>query len=242
VNPFFSYFGGKHALAKRYPKPLHRTIVEPFAGSAGYSTRHWPAQVVLIEKSPRIAAIWRYLIAATPREILALPDVAEGQRVEELTVCDEARWLIGLNIQFALGRPPSCSSTLGHDWGRARRARIAAQLARIRHWTVIEGDYSQAPDIEATWFIDPPYEPYLVEGGRLLRLNQYDTECNAKQINFTKLGAWCRSRRGQVMVCEGPGARWLPFRPFLEISGAHRESTEVIWTNDAEAQATEATA
>lgn len=198
--------------------------------------------MVLVEKSPRIAAIWRYLIGATPREILALPDVAEGQSTDELPICQAARDLIGHNIHAAVGRPPKFASTWGHDWGRARRARIAAQLARIKHWTVIEGDYSQAPDIEATWFIDPPYEPYLVDGGRVLRLNQYDTECNAKQIDFAALGAWCRSRRGQVMVCEGPGARWLPFKPFREINGAHRESTEVIWTNDAEAQATEARA
>ena len=47
------------------------------------------------------------------------------------------------------------------------------------------------------------------------------------------LSEWCRSRRGQVMVCENEGARWLPFRPFRSIqSTSNGVSREVIWTND----------
>ena len=34
---FFSFFGSKVALAKNYPQPKYDAIVEPFAGSAGYS-------------------------------------------------------------------------------------------------------------------------------------------------------------------------------------------------------------
>lgn len=39
LKPFWRYYGGKYRAAPRYPVPLHRTIVEPFAGAAGYSLR-----------------------------------------------------------------------------------------------------------------------------------------------------------------------------------------------------------
>lgn len=99
------------------------------------------------------------------------------------------------------------------------------QVGKIRHWRIIEGSYESAPDVEATWFIDPPYE---VAG------NQYP--CSAADIDFAALGAWCRARRGQVMVCENDGAQWLPFKPFRRIQGVRdagaSSSTEAIWTND----------
>jgi hypothetical protein len=47
-----------------------------------------------------------------------------------------------------------------HNWGgwNARsRERIASQVERIRHWQIVQGDYAKAPDVDATWFIDPPY-------------------------------------------------------------------------------------
>lgn len=40
LKPFFTYFGGKYRIAPRYPKPQYNTIIEPFAGSAGYSLRY----------------------------------------------------------------------------------------------------------------------------------------------------------------------------------------------------------
>jgi hypothetical protein len=33
------------------------------------------------------------------------------------------------------------------------------------------------------------------------------------RLNYSELAAWCRSRPGQVIVCEEEGADWLPFRP-----------------------------
>jgi hypothetical protein len=36
--------------------------VEPFAGAAGYSLRHYLHDVVLVERDPRIAGVWRYLL------------------------------------------------------------------------------------------------------------------------------------------------------------------------------------
>ena len=84
------------------------------------------------------------------------------------------------------------------------RDRVASQVDAIKHWRVIEGDYTEAPDAEATWFIDPPYNN---KAG-----SHYPWGCD--KIDYNALGQWCHQRRGQVIACENEGATWLPFRPF----------------------------
>jgi hypothetical protein len=238
LNRFFGYFGAKHVLAPHYPAPLHGTIIEPFAGSAGYATRYHWHRVILMEKDPDVAGIWRWLIGASARDVLDLPLLTPGQSIDELEVCREARALIGLWLgsgdAAARGRRRRSSWSernlaegVEDSWCRSIRARLAMQVDKIRHWQIIEGDYSQAPDVEATWFIDPPY---ALAGKR----KRY--RCSAADIDFAALGQWCRSRRGQVIACESAGATWLPFSPFREIQGVRdagaSSSTEAIWTND----------
>ncbi|MFL6862652.1 MAG: hypothetical protein ACJ8DZ_06610, partial [Allosphingosinicella sp.] len=60
---------------KLYPAPRYNTIIEPFAGSAGYSLRYHERTVILYEIDPVVVAVWKYLIGVTPREILAIPDL-----------------------------------------------------------------------------------------------------------------------------------------------------------------------
>jgi hypothetical protein len=234
LNGFFLYFGSKSQLAHRYPAPLHETIIEPFAGSAAYSVRHHHKRVILVEKDPVVAALWRYLIAVSPRELLALPELEQGQRVEDLDCCQEARWLIGRWIDYgakapASKRTPWAAENVHGSWGRTVRARLAGQVEKIRHWRIIEGDYRDAPEMRATWFVDPPYQ----RGGRQYVVSSAD-------LDFTQLGAWCRERQGQVIVCEETGADWLPFHHLLTMRSVGKNMTgEVIWTNDATpAQAT----
>ena len=85
------------------------------------------------------------------------------------------------------------------------RQRIALQVDRIKHWQVIEGDYTTAPDIEATWHIDPPYN------------NKPGKYYPYQPDSFADLGQWCTTRKGLVMVCENDGAEWLPFKPLRTI-------------------------
>lgn len=236
LNSFFGYYGGKYLLAPRYDRPRHDTIIEPFAGAAGYATRHHHKRVILVDRNPIIVGIWRYLLRAAPREILALPTLEPGQLINDLpTVPQEARWLMGFWVNNAVSAPCQQLSQWAmrqphSHWGRTIRARIASQVEKIRHWQIIEGTYADAPDIEATWFIDPPYE---TAGSHY--------PCGSDAIDFPALGEWCRARRGQVMVCENEGATWMPFRPFRVVQSASRRvgetradavSREAIWTND----------
>ena len=242
LRPFFSYFGGKFRAATRYPPPLHGTIVEPFAGSAGYAMRYPHLRVVLIEKNPAIAGIWSYLVRAEPTEILALPLLQPGESLDDVAgLTQPQRWLIGMWLSAGVTSPRKtlCSwqrfdgySTDKQFWGVEIRRRIASQVERIRHWQILEGDFTGAPDMEATWFIDPPY----VGMG-----THYP--CGSDAIDYAALADWCRSRRGQVMVCEQAGAEWLPFSDFGRFksnkantsrSGApgRARSAEALWTND----------
>ena len=219
LRPFFSYYGGKHKIAARYPKPIYDTIVEPFAGGAGYSTRYSRNRVILVERNPIIAAIWRYLISASQDEIMLLPMLGKGENVKDLKICEEARYLIGFNLGAASFSMRYIASPWSM-WTKSQRLRIALQVERIRHWTILEGDYTEAPNVEATWFIDPPYQSNV---GRAYTYNE---------IDYHFLGEWCKDCIGQAIVCENEGANWLPFKPFIVMRGNQFESCESIYTQE----------
>lgn len=229
MRPFFSFYGGKWRDASRYPEPAHCSIIEPFAGSAGYSLRHASANVTLCDLDPDLAAVWRYLVAVKAAEILRLPDIQAQESTDDLAVPEEARLLIG----FWLNRGSSTSKKSpsswmrqgvrpGSFWGTRVRNTIASQVDRIRHWKIIEGGYQKCLNVDATWFIDPPYQI----AGRHYRHG-------SSAIDYVQLAHWCRSRRGRVIVCEAAGSSWLPFRSMgctKTTRKAHR-SSEAVWTN-----------
>lgn len=82
--PFLKYAGGKWRSALRYPAPQYNTIVEPFAGSAGYATRYPDKQVHLIDSDERICQAWDYLLHVSRTEFEALPILQPGERVDDL--------------------------------------------------------------------------------------------------------------------------------------------------------------
>lgn len=110
-----------------------------------------------------------------------------------------------------------------------------AQLAdEIRHWRISYGDWFATPDVEATWFIDPPYR------GKAGACYPHGSD----GIDYGGLSTWCRRRRGQTIVCEGPNADWLPFAPHhthiaaptADVIG-RRVSSEWIWCSTTAQQA-----
>ena len=227
---FFSYFGAKYMRSRYYPAPSFATIVEPFAGAAGYSVRHYDASrnVLLYDTSPYVAGVWRFLLRASTKEILSLPLVHPGDDVQALPICQEARWLIGFWINQGSsvpkrtvgGRQSNKRAGYYATWAEPARERLARQVALIKHWRFVEADYRESPDIKATWFIDPPYEKH---GG------YYPHSID----DFRGLSTWCRGRRGQVIVCETEGATWLPFKPVTTVAGTlHRGTTEVAWVSE----------
>jgi hypothetical protein len=233
LRPFFTYTGGKYRLAPRYPEPRHNLIIEPFAGSAGYSLRHPEREVLLIDLSPNVVTLWEYLIAASPSDVRALP-LYDGtwESTDDLTYLSEGERLLirgWLNKGTSGKRPSSWMRSGQYDtqfWGEAIRERVAQQVSAIKHWKVLRESYEVAPDVVATWFIDPPYE---IAG------KTYDF--GSPDIDFVKLGDWCSRRPGQVIVCENVGASWLPFEEFASShammgGGRSGRSAEAVWVQD----------
>jgi len=73
LKPFFTMFGAKWRAAPRYPKPQYSTIVEPFAGAAGYSVRYADRNIRLYELNPAFYGVWHYLIHVRPSEVMRIP-------------------------------------------------------------------------------------------------------------------------------------------------------------------------
>lgn len=233
MKPFFTYYGGKYRAAPKYPTPQHDSIIEPFAGSAGYSVRHYEKNVTLVDLDEKVAATWRYLQRTTKSEILRLPLEVETT-VDDLSVCQEAKYVIGWWLNKGAASPMKSPSRWMRDsircppgglfWGEKVRQRIADQIDLIRHWTIIEGSFWDVIDLKGTWFIDPPYQ----KAGKNYRKS-------SKQIDFESLAIFCQIVEGQVIVCENEGADWLPFKPFISLQGTHgkhggKVSKEAIWT------------
>lgn len=232
MRPFFGFYGGKWRDSPRhYPAPTYRTLVEPFAGSAGYSVRYAALDVVLCDSDPVIAGVWSYLTKVTPREILAIPDVPLGGCVDDLGLVQEAAWLVGFWLNRGASRPRKRPSKWmrggvrpGSFWGERVRQTIASQVESIRHWRVYNVSYVDCPVAgPATWFVDPPYQG----AGK-----HYSHGSGA--IDFTALGRWCRAREGQVIVCENEGADWLPFRPLGGVKTTRKDarSREAVYINN----------
>jgi hypothetical protein len=213
LPPIFRYFASKWRSAPRYPAPRHPIVIEPFAGGAGYSHLWWDRAVILLEKNPMVVEIWRWLLQASPQEILSLPLIEPGESIEGFDLPRPAKNWIGYWNTISGAKPqlrmvPSAATLRASFWGAHIRARTAETVQRIRHWSVLQGDFSLAPDVPATWFIDPPYR------GR--------PEFGSADIDYGALGTWCRSRQGQLIVCEAEGADWLPFKPLGSLHAAPR--------------------
>ena len=229
--------GAKHSYIDAYPPPRHRTIIEPFAGGASYS-HAWGSSrdVVLVEKYPKLAGVWRWLIhEATPADILGLPLFHRLPRggVAALGLPPGAdgfmrSWMSTSSPNLSNDRPTTLVMTTVRGackWSRRTRSAVASAVLQIKHWRVVEGDYTDAPDVEATWFIDPPYQ-----GPRLSR--QYAAEVG----DHGELGRWSRSRRGQVIACDVVGADWLPFRALgvdrKDSPSSRHKTHEAVWTSN----------
>lgn len=164
LKTFINYYGGKWRAAPRYPKPQFDTIIEPFAGGAGYSLRYPDRNVVLYEKDADLVAMWQWLIQASPQDVLDLPVIGEFDHLDEVDAPHGAKVMIGFCLNT--GSAVSCKSpsrwcrehVTDQFWTKGRRKRTSEQVDAITHWRCEQvEDYSDIPNHEATWFVDPPY-------------------------------------------------------------------------------------
>ena len=219
----FPYFGGKRRLAPTYPGPLYDTVIEPFAGSAGYGMywleRRPRLDLIIVEQNPTIAALWRRLLEPNAaKRVAALPDVIKGDKCDDPLIALANASFSSINACHNSGEF-TVSEWTAELWPRVRqqvadRCRIAA--GRV---TVIEGDYTDAPTLTACWFVDPPYQ----HQGHLYKHGN-------DGIDYAELNSWCQTRPGQVIVTEAEPADWLPFEPHRRtINVLKQDKTELVW-------------
>lgn len=228
LNPFFSYFGSKWRSTRYYPQPLYNLVLEPFAGSAGYSLNFSNLEIRLYDIDTLVCSLWEYLIKVKESEILALPAVVDN--VDEHILIQEQKHLIGFWLNKGATYPRKSATRwvsecygVGAFWDEKIRNRIAQQLKYIRHWRIFNKSYKYVDNRLATWFIDPPYQD----------LKNHYVKNN---LDYNHLGSWCKERYGQTIVCEQQGADWLNFKKLGSIGTTpgrsdDAKSEEVIWYN-----------
>jgi hypothetical protein len=217
----WSYYGRKTKVIEYYNSPIYDKIIEPFAGTAVYSLHgdNWKKDVLLLDKYDIIIKTWHYLQNTTREQILSLPEMNYKDKVDDHEyLTQEEKWLIGFNINGGSSQPKKTTMKF-NVWNRVK-LQIADNLHKIKHWEIREGDYRDLKNEEATWFIDPPYQ----FGGEYYRHNN-------KNMDYKELGEWCKSRNGQIIVCENTKADWLDFKPLKKMKGSLHTTTEAIWEN-----------
>lgn len=214
----FSYYGSKSKIVDCYPPPKFDKVIEPFAGSARYALKYWQKEVLLVDKYDVVTDIWTYLINATEKDILNLPEMVKGDNVDDFNLAKVEKQLIGFCINGGSSSPKKTVQEY-NTWETAR-IEISKNVEKIKHWKIIKDDYINLENVEATWFIDPPY----MFGGEYYRHS-------TKNIDFVKLGEWCKNRNGQVIVCENTKADWLDFKPMVSMQGMMYKTVEAIWSN-----------
>lgn len=230
VGPFFKWFGSKWSAAGKYPAPKHATIVEPFAGSAGYACFHAHMHdVILYERNPQIRSLWHWLLEARPYEVREIPvDLEPGTDIRTLGLSYGQELLLKHWQRTNTIGPSWKVSPWGSkpgQWTDSTRRRIADELGWIRRWK-IRGEWDGHILGDSTWFIDPPY--------------QFNFQYGVKNFDYGNLAA-CVSKleslESQVIVCEAIGPKgerpnWLPFQESHEQVTSRRKkqrSKELVY-------------
>lgn len=225
----FSYYGSKSKIVRKYPRPQHPIVVEPFAGAAHYACYHAIQgnieKAILIEKNPLVAGIWKWLIEVSEDEFISLPYFSRGEFVSYSSCRFIQHFLRMENNQGSSGgiRYAGKFGRVRDPDLRLRRQSLAEKLKYIRNFEIIEGGYHKSPDIEATWFIDPPYQ---YAGGHAYKYG-------SDRIPYDDLARKVKAWRGLKIVCEAENeegrADWLPFRNLGSFQGQAGKTKELIY-------------
>ncbi len=226
TGPLFKWFGSKWSASRYYPEPSHDLIVEPFAGSAGYSLRHHRCSVVLTESNENLRELWRWLITdATEQQIRDIPtQIKEGTDIREIGL-NRGQELLLKNWQRT-NNVGNCwtISPWGNkpgQWTDNTRARVASEHHLIEHWKVCDDGFKVIDDHrkqeDVTFFVDPPY--------------QHNYQYGSNAVDYHALASALLDTSGQLIVCEavcqktGKVPDWLPFEPFRKTVTSRRKDS-----------------
>ena len=225
TGPLFKWFGSKWTASKHYPEPTHDTVVEPFAGGAGYSLRYHEKDVILAESNENVYKLWSWLIdGATENSIREIPlNLPEGTDIREIGL-NEGQTLLLKNWQRT-NNVSGCWTisswgNLPGQWTENTRSRVASEFHNVKHWNVQRDGLALlgTTNEPCTWFIDPPYK--------------FNYNYSSRALDYTKLGVTVEKLSGQIIVCEAVCQKtdkvpdWLPFVPFRKSVTSRRKANE----------------
>ena len=224
----FSYYGGKGRIALHYPPPAFPLVIEPFAGGGWYSVRHAERyrddglplfKSILVDPNPIVVETWRWLIQeATIDDMVSFPEHVAGTPMMRHTPDGKDYFYRWWGNQGA-EKPRNYAGSFA-TWSLSK---ACSRLPLVKDWEIVRGTYDSLANVEATWFIDPPYQ----SDGKGSRYT-------FNEIDYDDLAKFCLSRRGQVIVCDREGADWLPFQPLAHATSQgqrNQQLKEVIWSN-----------
>lgn len=229
----FYYYGSKTLLAKYYPEPKSKEIIEPFAGSGAYSIYHLlkdkSIKSTLIEKDKRVVETWKNVLSMNVSDIQNYPTPKIGEQTSDFLI-------MTCSVSNAVSKCKSMKYTerLAKVFN-IQKNRLVKYIKIKDRIEIIHGDFSECENRDATWFIDPPYQitNNVNKGTVFANGDGYGIGLGASDIDFQMLSKWAKSRKGQVIVCEKIGANWLPFRVLKDgKTSMGKNYKEMIWTNE----------
>jgi len=216
-----SYYGSKSKIVKLYLPPTKDIIIEPFAGTARYSLMYWQKDVRLYDLNPNIITMWHYLQSATEKDLLSLPKLKIKDDLRNFDLSEGERCFLGFCVNMGSANPRNVLTKWESEKITNQILKISQSLFKIKHWDIKLGSYDSIENIDATWFIDAPYQ----FGGEHYPFSN-------KNLDFNQLAEWCKERKGQTIVCENTKSNWLPFEPMKKIQGQRNTfTTEAVWYN-----------
>lgn len=262
TGPLFKLFGSKWTSSKYYPAPKFDTIIEPFAGSAGYSLRHFNKNVILAEADGHVHNLWYWLInIATESDIREIP--------LGLPIGTDIR-TIGLNMgQMLLLKNWQRTNNVGNcftvspwgnlsgQWTENTRSRVASEFHLIKHWKIKTGAFDTR-DYEVPWTDVDNWTSWSTDALDLLKDKnlpkestwfidppyEFNYKYKSGPLEYPQLGKDIQALSGQVIVCEAICTKtnqtpsWLPFVDFKKTVTSRRKQTnnhhsrELIYINE----------
>lgn len=217
----FYYYGRKKKIGNKYKLSTKDIIIEPFAGSAAYSLRkeNINKNVILFEKSKRIYDLWKWLIeVAEYDDIIKLGNIKKGDKVNEFI-----KILHSASKRAFDYKTITVTSVMEANWN-SNLPKMAELVGKIKHWKIYNNCYSEIDNVvgnlDSCWFVDPPYKGDAGTG----------YSHSSKDIDYDKLSEWCKNRKGDVIVCEGLDANWLPFEKLTQQSTINgKKNNELVY-------------
>lgn len=155
----FHYSGNKKRLSPLLRKPVSDIVIEPFAGSAGYSLYYKPSKVILFENNTDIYNLWNWLITATTikdLEKLESLKVSVKTDIRTLNLPKPEETLFRLTCASVyVGQ---LSSWIAYPQNSVNFSFLKENLDYIKNNITLGGkDFRESLSLKGTFFIDPPY-------------------------------------------------------------------------------------